>query len=297
MDTETLDLNAISMLDPAALDRLTEWAGHARGGILEIGSYTGGSTIALARGNAGKNPHAVIECGGSHAHHKNPSDDIIADWRRNMQLFGFEDAALMCEGWSYYEDVRAKALSHTGKIGFLFIDADGNLGPAFRSFASHMSADCLLALDDYWSPGAEEKAAMVKPFIDMHVAAGRFIPETVECGTWFGRISGQEALDYFAAAPAFRHETGFAFATEAPHGEANTLTSQTASRLRLFEDGVELGPAHAMHADIRTIGGGRFSHWGEGPTVWLYMSSSDNTDPRFNGRLYTASIDGERILI
>lgn len=297
MDTETLDPNSISMLDPEALAKLSEWAAETRGGILEIGSYTGGSTIALARGNAGRNPHAVIECGGSHAHDKNPSDDIIADWRRNMARFGYDGAALLCEGWSYHEDVRAKALAHTGKISFLFVDADGNLAPVFRSFAEHLNADCLLALDDYWSPGAEEKAALVKPFIDMHIRAGRLIPEMVACGTWFGRVSGQEALDYLATAPAFRHEIGHSFVTLAPFAPSDTMGAPTASRLRLFEDGVELGPAHAMHETVRTTGKGCFSHWGEGADVWLYMSSSDNTDPRYNGRLYTATIDGERILI
>lgn len=55
------------------------------------------------------------------------------------------------------------------------------------------------------------------------------------------------------------------------------------SRLRLFEDAVDLGPAHAYHVDIRNSGQGRFSHWVDG----LYFSASDNTDPRSNGRRYT----------
>jgi hypothetical protein len=55
------------------------------------------------------------------------------------------------------------------------------------------------------------------------------------------------------------------------------------SPLRLFEDGIELGPAHAPHDDIRTTGGGAFSHWGN----TLYFSASDNSDPATNGRTYT----------
>jgi hypothetical protein len=55
------------------------------------------------------------------------------------------------------------------------------------------------------------------------------------------------------------------------------------STLQLFEDGKELGPAHAVHADIRTAGQGRFSHWINA----LYLSASDNSDPRTNGRTYT----------
>jgi hypothetical protein len=54
------------------------------------------------------------------------------------------------------------------------------------------------------------------------------------------------------------------------------------STLRLFENGKELGPAHAPHADIRAKGGGQFSHW----NTTLYFSASDNSDPRTNGRKY-----------
>jgi hypothetical protein len=56
------------------------------------------------------------------------------------------------------------------------------------------------------------------------------------------------------------------------------------STLRLFEDGKELGPAHSPHVDIRTKGQGRWSHWGSNGLVF---STSDNSDPRTNGRKYT----------
>jgi hypothetical protein len=58
------------------------------------------------------------------------------------------------------------------------------------------------------------------------------------------------------------------------------------STMRLFENGKELGPAHAPHVDIRAKGGGRFSHW----NTTLYFSASDNSDPRTNGRKYTWQI-------
>ena len=62
----------------------------------------------------------------------------------------------------------------------------------------------------------------------------------------------------------------------------------TASKLRIYENGIELGPAHAVHADIRQQGGGRFSHWGNA----LYFSASDNSNPLTNGRTYTYSVTG-----
>jgi len=68
---------------------------------------------------------------------------------------------------------------------------------------------------------------------------------------------------------------------DAPPGD--DLDSAMRSSLRLFEAGVELGPAHSLHEDIRTRGGGRFSHWGR----WLLFSASDGSDPRTNGRAYT----------
>ncbi|WP_242691557.1 pectate lyase family protein [Desertivirga arenae] len=60
-------------------------------------------------------------------------------------------------------------------------------------------------------------------------------------------------------------------------------TNATASTVRIFENGVEIGPAHTPHTDIRTSGKGRFSHWGTD----LYFSASDNSNPTTNGKKYT----------
>ena len=69
---------------------------------------------------------------------------------------------------------------------------------------------------------------------------------------------------------------------------SDSPTQLTVSSLRIFENGKEIGPPHSVHNDIRTAGKGRFSHWLGG----LYFSTSDNSDPRTNGRTYTYSIDG-----
>jgi hypothetical protein len=63
------------------------------------------------------------------------------------------------------------------------------------------------------------------------------------------------------------------------------LTSDAAglSSLVLAEDGRALPHPHAAHADIRRLGVGRYSHWG----AQVYFSSSDDSDPRTNGRRYT----------
>ncbi len=59
-----------------------------------------------------------------------------------------------------------------------------------------------------------------------------------------------------------------------------------ASGLRLFEEGIEIGPAHTLHDEIRTRGGGRFSHWGGR----LWFSTTDGSDPHANGRTYLALV-------
>ena len=55
-----------------------------------------------------------------------------------------------------------------------------------------------------------------------------------------------------------------------------------ASPARVYENGIQLERPNAPHRAIMEKGSGRYSVW-EG---YLYFSSSDNTDPRFNGRVY-----------
>ncbi|MCL4197780.1 MAG: hypothetical protein KJZ69_09845 [Phycisphaerales bacterium] len=79
-----------------------------------------------------------------------------------------------------------------------------------------------------------------------------------------------------------RPERGLCFIARIPLLSPNERDDRKTG-LRLFEDDVELTQAARPHAEIREIGGGRFSHWG--PT--LYFSSTDGSDPRTNGRRYT----------
>ncbi|WP_407169422.1 hypothetical protein [Bradyrhizobium sp. ORS 111] len=64
---------------------------------------------------------------------------------------------------------------------------------------------------------------------------------------------------------------------------ADTNESPRESTLIVLEDGHALGPAHSLHAKVREDGGGRYSHWND----ILIWSTSDNSDPRSNGRLYS----------
>lgn len=58
--------------------------------------------------------------------------------------------------------------------------------------------------------------------------------------------------------------------------------------LRLVEDGAGLGPPGALSADVVKLGAGRFNH--EFATRILF-STSDNSDPRVNGRTYRVEWD------
>src|SRR5262249_10856064 len=54
------------------------------------------------------------------------------------------------------------------------------------------------------------------------------------------------------------------------------------SYVQVFEDGVPLPRPRADHDTIRLHGKGAYSHW----NAVLYFSTTDNSDPRSNGRRY-----------
>ena len=68
-------------------------------------------------------------------------------------------------------------------------------------------------------------------------------------------------------------------------------TSPHESNVVVLENGKPLGPPHSVHAEISEQGGGRYSHWltpntDEAIFPTLIFSTSDNSDPRTNGRKY-----------
>jgi O-methyltransferase len=85
---------------------------------------------------------------------------------------------------------------------------------------------------------------------------------------------------------AFDPGGGCCFKTQLPGGlgPGDSAAEPNISNLQLLENGIGLGPAHAIHDVIRDRGHGLFSHWHNA----LYFSTSDNTDPRDNGRDYHA---------
>jgi len=87
------------------------------------------------------------------------------------------------------------------------------------------------------------------------------------------------------APSALRHRQDLAYGARLTLGvaEGDALTSVQHSTWILLEDDLPLGPAHSRHADIESKGRGRYSHWNNS----IIFSTSDNSDPRTNGRTYT----------
>jgi SAM-dependent methyltransferase len=85
------------------------------------------------------------------------------------------------------------------------------------------------------------------------------------------------------------HENGTCFMCALSSVEPwDDMDHPVASVIRLYEDGLQLGPAHAPQSDIRRFGAGRYSHW----RGTLFFSSSDGSDPRVNGRRYEVRAPG-----
>jgi lysophospholipase L1-like esterase len=100
---------------------------------------------------------------------------------------------------------------------------------------------------------------------------------------WIVRPPGSSILREVPLSKPYVNETGFAYIGSLSLDIPSDMTKPLASMAEIYEDGNPLGPPHTMHDTIRRDGNGRFSHWGER----IYFSTSDNSDPNFNGRRYT----------
>lgn len=81
-----------------------------------------------------------------------------------------------------------------------------------------------------------------------------------------------------------RHEQGYCYYALVPDWIVADVNGNLSS-LKLFENGIPLSLPHSLHDDIRGLGEGRFSHWLD----YVYFSTSDNSDPRTNGKTYSFS--------
>jgi SAM-dependent methyltransferase len=104
--------------------------------------------------------------------------------------------------------------------------------------------------------------------------------------------SGRSARQVVRRAPltAIDAETGFAFTARTHHPELSS--HERPSSAVLLEDGRPLpGSGNALHDDIRNRGAGSFSFWYD----YVYFATSDNSDPRTNGRRYEIEYSVSRL--
>ncbi len=333
---ELARIRRISMIDETTLATLRALAGLTQGAALEIGPYMGGSTIAIAGGLPAASRLATIEVGGSHVSQPYlPTDDILGSLARNLAEHGLGERVIIAVGKSYDPAVRGtiEAWRRGERIGFFFMDADQHPARNLLHFARDFTPHCIVAIDDYYTDDESDKGRAVHAFVDELVRDGALREAGVLHCTWFGRVNGAAGLAKLAELrrPRFVADQGCAWIAEPrldvtadyllmPDGtspaepmgldwarrseiEAVVLAAApavpqviTVSPLVVLEDGRPLAQPHALHAEIRELGQGRYSHWtyraGADRNGAAYrevlFSTSDNSDPNSNGRHYTA---------
>src|SRR2546430_14881670 len=97
---------AASMLHRDVLLLIYHFAKVARGDVLEIGPYIGGSTVARAFGGreaGGAKKIISIETGGRVKHFRIPSRNVFIDLKKNLRRFGASESVTFINGYSFEE--------------------------------------------------------------------------------------------------------------------------------------------------------------------------------------------------
>ena len=307
----------ISMLGLEPLSAATVLAGLTNGGVLEVGTYVGGATVALGRGIKTRPASArektrliCMEKGGRHPISSIPSNDILADWRRNVQRLGIDQIGpVMIEG-NYGEGASVNDLESAlagGKIGLLMIDADGLVDWTLNLFARHLTDNAVVIIDDYalWN----EKASLTRPVVDRLCELGYLEKWSVIKWTWVGsatkltsKISFEDTFVTLMtelpkrgirkiSGPILRKlKIALPYVVRLPGDFLPYSDNRTSGRspLLLLEDGQLLGQAHhPLNQNGRTPG---YAHLED----YLAFATSDGSDPRTNGKTYEIVFNGQR---
>jgi predicted O-methyltransferase YrrM len=182
-----------SMLSEDVLVLIHHMAKVCEGGILEIGSFLGASTVAAglgvrASGQAKK--FVSIELGGRLKDHRLATKDIFRDLTRNVARAGLLDIVTLIQGSSFDENIVATVKDRfgPGEIGLFVFDADANVRRDIDAFGDRFADGCWVVIDDYIS--ATDKAGPTRTQVDELAAEGRLRPlGFYGWGTWLGRWS------------------------------------------------------------------------------------------------------------
>jgi predicted O-methyltransferase YrrM len=192
-----------SMLGIDTLVMLYHCAKISAGDILEVGSYVGGATIAMAMGvrDSGTEKKIIsIERGCRVDHPRVGTKDSFKDLRKNLKRFGFLDQVTLINGRSFDPATIAmvRQLSSPGQIGLFVFDAGANLLRDIDCYCDQFADHCWMVIDDYL--GGADKSERLRIQVDELVSAGRLEPlGFYGLGTWIGRWLIQIVISYSAA--------------------------------------------------------------------------------------------------
>lgn len=180
-----------SMLGIDTLVILYHCAKGTVGDILEVGSYVGGATIAMAMGvrDSGAVKKIIsIERGCRVDHPRVGTRDSFKDLRKNLKRFGFLDQVILINGRSFDPDTIAmvRRISGPGQIGLFVFDAGANVRRDIECYSDRFADGCWIAIDDYL--GGANKSERLRLQVDELVNARRLEPlGFFGFGTWIGR--------------------------------------------------------------------------------------------------------------
>jgi hypothetical protein len=180
-----------SMLGVDAIVMLYHCAKVSGGDILEVGSYVGGATIAMAMGvrDSGTEKKIIsIERGCRVDHPRIGTKDSFKDLRKNLKRFGFIDQVTLINAPSFDPITIAmvRELSGPRQIGLFVFDAGANLQRDIDCYCDRFADRCWMVIDDYL--GGANKSERLRMQVDELVSAGRLEPiGFYGFGTWIGR--------------------------------------------------------------------------------------------------------------
>jgi predicted O-methyltransferase YrrM len=180
-----------SMLSPDVLVLIYHMAKVCQGGVLEIGSFLGASTVAAglgARDSGVEKKFVSIEPGGRLKDHRLASRDIFKDLTKHVSRAGLLDRVTLINASSFDQTTIANVKERfgPGEVGLFIFDADANVRRDIDCYGDCLVDGCWMVIDDYIS--ATDKAGPTREQVDELTAQGRLVPlGFYGWGTWIGR--------------------------------------------------------------------------------------------------------------
>jgi hypothetical protein len=247
---------------------------------------------------------------------RHPLHQIRAQARMSKQALTLETTKEFLDTWLAIVEMSRKRASTGRYLEIRYEDLirapQVVLSPVLQALGLAWGEECRRPLARQW--GAKSEDLPLPPAIHQVIAA---TPKLEECMASMGYLCEREAVERmpppespppipnifsvsagsYALGGTIQNEQGqcweFDFScTELAamlHRTCDDLGAWRRSPLRLFENDAALTPAHALHFRIRELGGGAYSHWQNR----LLFSTSDNTDPNTNGRVYSFDLGGK----